>query len=179
MANVPNWDAIRAEYITGTLSQRQLVEKYGLSRYAMNKHAREEHWEAMRKEFRAESVAKVMQAAEEERTELARRASELGSRVLQLSERILDRLEKDSVSRASADGLEADLKKTIQAYTMMAKSLGIDAESKANRDRLELERERLAFAKEKETTQAADEMPTIIIQRGDSDAEVRTAVHRQ
>ena len=165
MANAPNWDELRTEYVTGTMSQRQLAEKHSVSRYAMDKHAKTEHWAAMRDQFRAKSTEKVLQTVEDDRAELARRASKLGSRVLELSERIIDRLERDDVSRASADGLEADLAKTIQAYTMMAKSLGIDAESIANRNRLELEHERLKLEKEQAAQSTGEEMPTIIIRR--------------
>lgn len=135
----------------------------------MNKHARTEHWEAMRDEFRANCTSKVLQAAEDERTELARRATELGSRVLKLSERILDRLEQNGISKASVDGTEIDMLKTVQAYTMIAKSLGIDEESKANRDRLQLEREKLQIEKERSTTSGTEEMPTIVINLGNDD----------
>lgn len=169
MASAPNWDAIKAEYITGTLSQRQLAEKHGVSKYAIDKHARLEHWANMRDEFRARSMEKVLQASENERAELARRATELGSRVLKLSERILDRLEQSGISKASVDGTEIDMLKTVQAYTMIAKSLGIDEESKANRDRIQLEREKLQIEKERSTTVGAEEMPTIVINLGNDD----------
>ena len=164
MANAPNWNAIRAEYIAGA-TQRQLAAKYSVSRNSISAKARQEGWTEKREECKAETVQKVVQTVADDRAELARRASKLGSRVLELSERIIDRLEQDDVSRASADGLEADLAKTIQAYTMMAKSLGIDAESIANRNRLELERERLKLEKEQAAQSTGEEMPTIIIRR--------------
>ncbi len=165
MANAPNWNTIKAEYIAGTMSQRQLAEEHAVSLYALNKRAHVEHWTKAREEFQNKSAEKILNSATDERAELARRASELGVRVLQLSERILDRLEQDNVSRAAADGLEADLTKTVQAYTMMAKSLGIDAESIANRNRLELERERLKLEKEQAAQSTGEEMPTIVIRR--------------
>ena len=165
MANAPNWDAIKAEYLAGGISQRRLAEKYGIGEYTLLRRANREQWAQLRDECCNKSTMKMVQDTADDRAELARRASKLGSRVLELSERIIDRLERDDVSRASADGLEADLAKTIQAYTMMAKSLGIDAESIANRNRLELERERLKLEKEQAAQSTGEEMPTIIIRR--------------
>ncbi len=166
MARVPNWDAIRAEYIAGA-TQRQLAEKYKVSRNSVSIKARQEGWVTKREECKAETVQKIVQTVSDERTELARRATELGTRVLQLSERILDKLEQDGVSRAAADGLEADLTKTVQAYTMMAKSLGIDEESIANRERLRIEREKLQAERERMNSEASDEPVTIVIRRDD------------
>ena len=169
MASAPNWDAIKAEYISGTLSQRRLAEKYDISIYALNKHAHLEHWKKAREEFQDKSTEKILNAVTDKRAELADRATELGSRVLKLSERILDRLEQNGISKASVDGTEVDMLKTVQAYTMIAKSLGIDEESKANRERIQLEREKLQIERERTTAAGTDEMPTIVINLGNDD----------
>jgi len=39
-----NWEAVRAEYVAGDLSQAALVKKYGVSAYALRKRAGAEGW---------------------------------------------------------------------------------------------------------------------------------------
>lgn len=49
--------ALRAEYVTGTMTQRQLAEAHGVSYRAVQKAAERQGWEAQRRE-KAEKVAK-------------------------------------------------------------------------------------------------------------------------
>ena len=168
MENAPNWEAIKAEFIAGT-SQHRLAEKYGVTRSAIAKRSQTGEWMKYRNECRNKTSQKVAEMISDKRAELADRATELGSRVLKLSERILDRLEQSGISKASVDGTEVDMLKTVQAYTMIAKSLGIDEESKANRERIQLEREKLQIERERTTAAGTDEMPTIVINLGNDD----------
>lgn len=56
-----DWNAIKAEYIAGGISQRKLAEKYGVSPSKLMHKASSEKWEASRKKVRSKSEAKVEQ----------------------------------------------------------------------------------------------------------------------
>jgi len=56
-----NWDAIRAEYVAGTESIRELSERHGVSVNAMEKRAAREGWAESRRKV-AEKTAKVVDA---------------------------------------------------------------------------------------------------------------------
>lgn len=169
MASAPNWDAIKAEYIASDISQRQLAEKYGIPPGTVAKRAQQQGWKRLRDECVSKSSEKVVQKLADERAELARKGLEIGSQLADLSKQILANLKKGGLSRASADGSEMDMLKTIQAWATMAKTLGVDEESIANRDRLQLEREKLQIEKERSTTAGTEEMPTIVINLGNDD----------
>lgn len=66
-----DWDAIRTEYISSTISMRELAEKYNCSADAIEKRAYTQAWTEQRRKLAAEVLAK----ADAEITE--RRAKEL------------------------------------------------------------------------------------------------------
>lgn len=165
MATTPNWDAIKAEFIAGT-SQRQLAEKYGVTRAAIAKRSQVGEWMKYRNECRYKTSQKVAETISDERAELSRKALELGVQLSELSKRVLDRLSDEGATRASGDGTELDALKTVQAWATMAKSLGVDAESTLNQQRLELERERLQLERERAAlAESTEESTTIVIRR--------------
>lgn len=57
----PDWNAIRAEYIGGGISQRDLAQKYNVSETTLMKKANKEEWSKQRKEAESKSTAKAQQ----------------------------------------------------------------------------------------------------------------------
>lgn len=59
-----NWEAVRAEYMAGGLSQEALAKKHGVSAYALRKRARAEGWAAAKARggVKAEAAAKPVEA---------------------------------------------------------------------------------------------------------------------
>ena len=57
---MPDWEKIRAEYIAGGISIRELAQKYGINRGAVGRKAKSENWA----EERAKTVTKVGQKSE-------------------------------------------------------------------------------------------------------------------
>jgi hypothetical protein len=57
----PDWAKIRAEYITGGISQRKLAAKYGVSETTLMKKAAAENWSKLKKETDSKSTAKAQQ----------------------------------------------------------------------------------------------------------------------
>ena len=47
-----DWDAIKQEYISTNISQRELAEKYGVSVSSLGKKCASEWWSGLRKKFR-------------------------------------------------------------------------------------------------------------------------------
>ena len=62
-----DWDKIKAEYITGNMSYRQLSEKYNISQSTMTKRAAKEQWQRDKQNNRKEMVAKTVEKINEEK----------------------------------------------------------------------------------------------------------------
>lgn len=57
----PDWNAIRAEYIAGGISQRALADKYKVGESTLLQRANEEKWRKLRDEAAHKSVKKAQQ----------------------------------------------------------------------------------------------------------------------
>lgn len=57
-----DWKTIETEYVTTNISHRGLAEKYGICRSTICKKAAEEKWSDKRKEHRAKTVSKAVNA---------------------------------------------------------------------------------------------------------------------
>lgn len=60
-----SWRKIKAEYISGHISQRALAEKYGVPMTTLVKHAKKEKWTAKRKEAENKAVEKASEKTAE------------------------------------------------------------------------------------------------------------------
>ena len=56
-----DWDAIKQEYISTNISQRELAEKYGVSVSSLGKKCASEGWSWLRKKFRKKVEKKTME----------------------------------------------------------------------------------------------------------------------
>ena len=56
-----DWNAIRAEYIGGGISQRKLAKKYGIAEGTMLQRANVEGWKALRNQAEIKSITNTQQ----------------------------------------------------------------------------------------------------------------------
>lgn len=66
MGKAVSWRKIKAEYVAGGISQRELSEKWGVPFGTLQKRARVERWTAKRKAADERTVEKVSQKTAEE-----------------------------------------------------------------------------------------------------------------
>lgn len=79
----PDWNAIRAEYIGGGVSQRELANKYNVSATTLMKKANAEGWADLRREAESKSTATAQQRTAEAAADNATLAADLKRRLLQ------------------------------------------------------------------------------------------------
>lgn len=95
-----NWQNAKAEYVTGSISQRDLAAKLGCGTRKVQEKARLEGWTAARREYRAKVAEKSVQKAE---AAAVRRAE----RICNITDTLLDKIE------ASLNELDMHLAKTV------------------------------------------------------------------
>ena len=115
------WDALRAEYVAGGISQRALAEKYDISYGALKRRAAEEGWTALR-DGRARDVD-----ARESDSQIALRVRR---RMLMKLERMAEDMPAEAVTeRKSQDDSAVSLFKLrdlTAAYKELTGDLGLD-----------------------------------------------------
>lgn len=79
----PDWNAIRAEYIGGGVSQRDLAEKYGVTYAAIRNRAEKDGWVELRDEAQRKSNAAATQRIAEASADNATLAADIKRRLLQ------------------------------------------------------------------------------------------------
>ena len=83
-----DWNAIRAEYIAGGISQRKLAKKYGLTYAALRNKAEIEGWVSLRDDVQRKSNAEATQKTAEAAADNATIAQDLKKRLLLRLQRI-------------------------------------------------------------------------------------------
>ena len=77
-----DWNAIRAEYIAGGISQRKLAKKYGIAVDTLLRRANREGWAAHREEVYNETATVVQQKTAEAAADNATLAQDFRKRLL-------------------------------------------------------------------------------------------------
>jgi transposase len=83
-----DWNAIRAEYIGGGISQRKLAKKYGVSDTTLMKKANAEGWHKMRQKAESKSTAVAQQKTAEAAADNAVIAADIKKALLLRLQRI-------------------------------------------------------------------------------------------
>ncbi|MBR0352237.1 MAG: hypothetical protein IJH53_03440 [Oscillospiraceae bacterium] len=65
MKKVIDWNAVKNDYVTGTVSYRNLGSKYAISSSNISRHGRREDWPALRQKYQEELVAQYARLAAE------------------------------------------------------------------------------------------------------------------
>lgn len=83
-----DWKIIRNEYISDeSSSYRKLAKKYGVSVTAITKHSQDEDWIGQRQQLKDKTITKSIE-------KLSEKTADKLSRVSDLTDRLLDKLEK-------------------------------------------------------------------------------------
>lgn len=99
-----DWNAIRAEYIGGTISQRKLAKKYGVSETTLMKKANTEGWATLRRDADSKSVAIAQQKTAEAAADNATLAADIKHRLLERLRRIEAKYPLDATEVRSRNG---------------------------------------------------------------------------
>lgn len=87
METVFDWIKIKAEYVTGNISFRNLAKKYKCSYSTLQKRATREDWVSDKEKHTSEVVAKSVAKIESQQVARA-------SRIIDIANKILDKMEK-------------------------------------------------------------------------------------
>ena len=117
---MPDWEKIRAEYIAGGISIRELAQKYGVTRSAIGRRARSESWTDERDKtgtkVRQKTEDLIVSRQSEAYAENADIAERIRMKLLERLEREIDALPESIGTRMSRDGKECKLRDLTGAY---------------------------------------------------------------
>ena len=85
-----DWNAIRAEYISGGISQRKLAEKHGITYPVLRNKAEIENWVGLRETAKRKTNARVTQKVAEAAADNATIAANIKRKALIILEGLLD-----------------------------------------------------------------------------------------
>lgn len=136
---MPDWAAIRAEYIAGGISFRKLAEKHGVSFNTVKGRARREQWtDARRKACEIAATKSIEQAAEA--------AATYDSRIYATADKLLDKVSKaieaiDSTDTGSMRQIAAILRDLQDIKGTRSELMRRETEARIAKLRREAERE--------------------------------------
>lgn len=99
-----DWNAIRAEYIGGGISQRKLAEKHGLTYATLRNKAETEDWLEMRKQAERKSNARATQKTANAAADNAVLAQDIKKRLLLRLSRIEQKYPLDATEVRTRQG---------------------------------------------------------------------------
>ena len=89
----PDWNRIKAEYVAGGISQRELADKYGIPFGTVQKRARKGKWTEERTQAGEKVVEKVIQETAKKTADNATLAADIKRKGLLLLDRLFDEFE--------------------------------------------------------------------------------------
>lgn len=99
-----DWNAIRAEYIGGGISQRKLAAKHGIKYEVIREKSRQEGWVAMRDSAHSKSLALSEQKVAEAASDYAVIATDFKKRLLKRLMRIEEKYPFDATEVRTKQG---------------------------------------------------------------------------
>lgn len=128
-----DWNAIRAEYIGGGISQRKLAKKYGVSDTTLMKKANAEGWHKLREKAESKSTAQAQQKTAEAAADNAVIAADIKKRLLLRLSRMEQKYPYDATEVRTHDGKNT-VTFRIRDLTAAYKDLTSDMNLNANND---------------------------------------------
>ena len=161
MAIKYDWAVIRADYVAGTASYKDLADKYGVSYRQITQIGRDEDWPALRIEERKAIATKAIDIAADQKAESIANLM-LASK--KLAQRVVDDVDVLDGARDVSDIAKA-LK---YAADTLAQLYGIQTPAQLHRQRmdeekLKIERERLEMDKRKQEADSNAEPVRVVI----------------
>lgn len=109
-----DWKKIKTEYVTGSMSTRQLAEKYGLGKTIIQQKCTEEGWVKKRKQYREKAVEKAVLKAEEREAERLSKIGYLAGMAVDVAVKAFkdeDQFYRYLVSESPAPGMTATVER--------------------------------------------------------------------
>lgn len=136
---MPDWAAIRAEYIAGGTSYRKLAARYDVSLHTLRKRAEREKWTEMRSRAYAMAGTKSVEQA-------AEAAATYDSRIYATADKLLDKVSEaieaiDGTDTGSMRQIAAILRDLQDIKGMRSELMRREAEARIAKLRREAERE--------------------------------------
>ena len=136
---MPDWAAIRAEYIAGGTSYRKLAARYEVSLHTLRKRAERERWTEMRSQAYAMAGTKSIEQA-------AEAAATYDSRIYATADKLLDKVSEsieaiDSTDTGSMRQIAAILRDLQDIKGMRSELMRREAEARIAKLRREAERD--------------------------------------
>ena len=128
-----DWNAIRAEYIGGGISQRKLAKKYGVSDTTLMKKANVEGWHKLREKAESKSTAQAQQKTAEAAADNAVIAADIKKRLLLRLSRMEQKYPYDATEVRTHDGKNT-VTFRIRDLTAAYKDLTSDMNLNANNE---------------------------------------------
>ena len=183
----PNWEAIKAEYVSTDISLRALAEKHGIGKSTLMGHCSREKWTELREKAKSKAEAKLVRRAADQRARMMELGQSIGYDLLGHVKRISDRTAKVKMaatkSRSETDTekmdrktgktipvhmvSETDLSRLQTMYSGIMHTLGFDEASQIARERLNIDRLRVELHIEPDAE--IDDRPVIFDARPDSE----------
>ena len=88
-----DWNAIKTEYITTTISYRKLCEKHGVPLGTLQKRAKKEKWPALKKQSSDRTVAKTITNIEKKQVDKLKRIQDISDKLLNKIEKAVEELD--------------------------------------------------------------------------------------
>lgn len=88
-AKEADWITIKTDYITGEAGYKPLAQKYGVSYRTLADRGKAEKWPALREQYRAEAIAKTLEATKKQQVARAMRLQTAADKLLQKVELML------------------------------------------------------------------------------------------
>ena len=105
-----NWNAIRTDYITSTLSYRDLEAKYGVCYRQIAKKGKAEGWGSQRSQHNANVVTKILDDDIEQKVSSIERLESVADKVLTKVEAYIDACDPTAIDTQSMKHISGVLK---------------------------------------------------------------------
>jgi hypothetical protein len=154
-----DWNKLKREYIQGNTSYRKLVDKYGVPLTTLKTRAAKERWVELKNQARAKADTKIVETE-------ANRQAERMSRLLSVTDRLLDAVEK-AVDGFNTEELLLD-KSALKSLSGAIKDI---KEIQGIKSAIDIREQEARIANLRKQAEAEDNKPneiTITIEGGDS-----------
>lgn len=114
-----DWNTLKAEYIAGGVSYRELAEKHGVSESTLRKRAAKEHWSELRNKAGTATEQKIVDKTAEDS---ANKAVELSTRIDDIADKLLDKIER-AVDELDIHLVKSTTKEKVVKYNSKTKPI--------------------------------------------------------
>lgn len=156
MGEQEKWDAIRADYLTGEYSVRELAEKHGVSESRIYKKATSDGWKKLKDKIRQKADEKYVAHAARVRARELEVISSAAGKMAALLDRTVDELSEQPTEKrlkalkglsATASAIQSNTETLMKLYGIQTPAQ--EAAQKIARQRLALDQRKQRFEEQK------------------------------